>query len=245
MRFPLRLLWLLALALLIAGGCSSSEQNDVETSPPEGWQADGGRWWQTGADTAKAFRDLSSVQAMGVVSGSPPSYAMRAANLSDEQLAWTAKQSLEKLYRKAPETVDSLFEEYIRPTLARVPRRGDLRKRIEALRDSSHKVLTSRHFRLAARKARLGQDDLPVGYPDSLFNQGIGGNVQMQVYISAEGVPQALELLSGTHPVLDRTALRAMTQMRWEPAYVKDGSYGWKPIPSWTWANVNFGQSSS
>ena len=226
------------LVAAVAAGCGGAEQ--IETAPPEGWQADGAHWWTPGTDTAKAFRDLSSVEAMGVTQGSPVYSASQS--LTDEQVTMAAKQGLEKLYRKAPETVDSLFAEYVAPQVAELPRTGDMQAQVEAFSKKSHDLLTENYFRPPAKQLRLGED-IPVGYPDSLFEQGTGGRVHMQVYVNAEGQPQAIELLDGTHPVLNDTARRAVAQMRWQPARVRQGTYGWRPIPSWTWVNVSFGQA--
>lgn len=227
----------LGLVAFLGGGCGGAS---VETDPPSGWEADGARWWRQGADTAKAFRDLSSIEAMGVAQEAPVYSA--GAEITDEQVTLAAKQGLEQLYRKAPETIDSLFAEHIAPKVSEVSRSGDMKKKMKAFSKKSHEVLT-KYFQAPAQQLTLGED-IPVGYPDSLFQQGVGGNVQMQVYIDAEGQPQAIKLLDNdAHPVLNDTARRAVAQMRWEPARLRDGDYGWKPMPSWTWVNVGFGQS--
>lgn len=165
----------LLLAVVAASGCGGGAQ--VETAPPDGWQADGARWWAQGADTAKAFRDLSSVEAMGVAQGTPV-YSASTAALTDQQVTRAAKQGLEKLYRKAPENVDSLFAEYVAPKVSEVPRSGDMKKRMEAFSKKQHETLTDDYFRPPAKQLQLGED-IPVGYPDSLFQQGVGGNVQI------------------------------------------------------------------
>ena len=220
---------LAALPLLAACGGEAA----VETGPPDGWQADGAYWWTQGADTAAAFRDLSSVEAMGVVSSTP--VLSTSANPTDEQVRRAAKKGLEKLYRKAPETVDSLFAKYVAPELSEVPRTGDMQEHMAAFREKSHEAITE-HFYAPVQKLSLGED-IPVPYPDSLRDEG--GSVWMQVRVSAEGEPKAIKLLEGAHPVLNDVVRRAVTQMKWEPARVRKGDYGWRDIPSWTWVNVS------
>ena len=62
----------------------------------------------------------------------------------------------------------------------------------------------------------------------------------LQIALNKEGVPIALTKLQGVHPVLDRIAMRAMTEMRWQPAFVLRGGTS-KPTPSWTRMKVRFG----
>ena len=226
------LLAALLLAALVAGGCGPGEQ--VKTAPPEGWQADGARWWTEGADTAAAFRNLSSVRAMGVLEGSPV-FAASSGDATDEQIMHAAKKGLQKLYRKAPETVDSLFAEYVAPKVADLPRNANMQARMTSFSEKSHELITE-HFYPPTQLLRLGKD-IPVSYPDSLRDQG--GSVWMQVRVSAEGEPKAIKLIEGAHPVLNDVVRRAVTQMKWEPARVRSGDYGWHDIPSWTWVNVS------
>ncbi|MDQ6960374.1 MAG: energy transducer TonB, partial [Mariprofundaceae bacterium] len=76
-------------------------------------------------------------------------------------------------------------------------------------------------------------------FPDSLRNTNVSGVVFLQIHISAEGEPVAIEKLNGVHPVLDRIAMRAMTKMRWQPAYVVKGSKS-PPVASWARYRVRF-----
>ena len=223
---------LLAAALAMLAGCGGSS---VETSPPEGWQADSTRWWTAEADTASAFRDLSTIEAMGV-GGQAPVFSANA-DPTAEQVALAAKQDLEKLYRKAPETVDSLFAEHVAPRAGKIASAPNVQDSMDAFVKRSHDRITD-HFYPPVQKLQLGED-IPVPYPDSLRSQG--GSVWMQVRVSAQGEPRAIKMIEGAHPVLNDVVRRAVTQMRWEPARVRSGNYGWRDIPSWTWVNVSLG----
>jgi hypothetical protein len=229
---PYAFLVLLAVALLTTAGCGGSS---IKTAPPEGWQADGNRWWTDGADTAAAFRDLSTVEAMGV-SGQAPVFSA-TSNPTNEQVALAVKQDLEKLYRKAPETVDSLFAQHVAPRVEKVVGVANVQDSMDAFVKRSHDRI-SENFYPPVQKLRLGED-IPVPYPDSLRSEG--GSVWMQVRVGAQGKPQAIKMMEGGHPVLNDVVRRAVTQMRWEPARVRSGNYGWRDIPSWTWINVSLG----
>ena len=74
--------------------------------------------------------------------------------------------------------------------------------------------------------------DIPVEVPDSLTTVAAGRAVSFQVFLSEKGEPQAIERLSGVHPVLDRVALLATTDMRWQPAYLLKGR---KSVPVYAW----------
>ncbi len=226
----------LSLVALIplAAGCSGGDLTDV----PEGWATAEARWWREPADTAKAFRNLESLQAMGVAEGTQV-FAMQPAQLTGAQLRRSVKESLIRLYRNAPQVIDSLFARYVASDLAAVTISGDVQQRLEELKAEYYGILR-RHFREPRTRTTLGED-VAVVFPDSLRQQGVSGEVRMQVYLNEEGVPQAIELLEGLHPTLDAIALHATTQMRWEPAYVEvDGQ--WEAIPSWVRFNINFRQ---
>ena len=98
--------------------------------------------------------------------------------------------------------------------------------------------LIYRHFREPRTTLQVGTD-IPVEIPDSLSAQAAGRAVSFQVFISDEGVPQAIELLSGIHPVLNHIALRATMQMRWQPAYLLRGRKS-VPISSWARFRIRF-----
>ena len=108
---------------------------------------------------------------------------------------------------------------------------------MDRLRQESYREL-QRYFREPRPITRLGED-VPIVYPDSLIEKGVAGTVEMQVYLDAEGQPQAIMLLESVHPVLDRLAMQATAQMRWQPAYVRRGDE-WVAVPSWVRFNIRY-----
>ncbi|SHK72774.1 TonB family protein [Rhodothermus profundi] len=226
-RFRLLLLTLL-LGLL---GCQPS----TSLEPPAGWQAADGRWWRDGVDTTLAFRDLTSLAAMGL-EGTPMASVSRTY-AAGEVLVQAVRRSLTPLFRVHPEIIDSLFNRHITPDLEQTSISGDLEAEVDRLRQESYREL-QRYFREPRPVTRLGED-VPIVYPDSLIARGVAGKVEMQVYLDAEGQPQAIKLLEGVHPVLDRLAMRATAQMRWQPAYVRQGNT-WQAVPSWVRFNIRY-----
>lgn len=240
----MRAFQLVVLFLLAAVGLLGCEEA-YEPGPPADWASESTagtlRWWQSSVDTSEVFRDLESLRGMGILSGqqtyaSTEQLALRTGSLRTE-FGNAVKRSLVALYRSAPEVVDSLFEAYARPKLADVDLSGDLMERVEDNKRVAYDAVR-KHFREPRPALELGTD-VPVIYPDSL--RAFGGDVRVQAYVDAEGVPVALELIEGVHPVLDDLAMKATTQMRWRPAYVLRGS-DWEPIPSWVRFRVRFNQ---
>ena len=231
-----RLLRGLAVALLVglAAGCTP-EETVIETGPPEGWEAADGRWWRTGLDTTGVFRDLETLRAMDV---SEVIFLATPRRLSaQDQFVRRVRHSLIRLYRNQPEVVDSLFERIVLPKRPRVSASGAMEEQVERAKRMSYKYLR-KHFEEPRVALRLGVD-VPVPYPDSLRTRQIGGAVQLQVYLDAEGAPVAIKLLDPGHPVLDAIALRATTEMRWRPAYLISKGR-WRGIPAWARFTVRF-----
>ncbi len=223
---------LLLMLLLMLLGCRSSS---TSLEPPEGWLAADGRWWRQGVDTTRAFRDLTSLTAMGL-EGVPMASVSRTY-AAGEVLVQAVRRSLTPLFRVQPEIIDSLFDQHIASELAQTSISGDLEAEVDRLRQESYRKL-QRYFREPRPITRLGVD-VPVVYPDSLIEQDIAGKVEMQVYLDTEGYPQAIKLLKGVHPVLDRLAMQATAQMRWQPAYVRRGAE-WVAVPSWVRFNIRY-----
>lgn len=224
----------------VLAGCSESAE--ISTEVPEGWTADGDRWWTASVDTSTAFRHLETMDDMGI----PGTHLLNlrlTGNTASEQdlarrkIAQHVKVGLLPLYRNRPEVVDSLFEKYVFPKLADAPVKGDVQPVINRYKRDGYRIL-SRHFRAPHTLLKLGED-IPVPVPDSLIGTNLEGSVFMQVYIDNEGNPRAIEKISGVHPVLDRIAMRATTRMRWQPAYVLRGAKA-EPISSWARFRVNF-----
>ena len=78
-------------------------------------------------------------------------------------------------------------------------------------------------------------------YPDSLRNEETSGTVELQVYVNASGEPQGIEVLESVHPTLDGIAMRATTQMKWQPAFLKVNNE-WVEQASFVRFGVDFGQ---
>jgi hypothetical protein len=203
---------------------------------PEGWVGnDVDRWWKSGADTALVFRDLETLQAMGIQM-EPVVYDATVAlsgqaRVGEERLIHYVKQSLLPLFRNRPEVVDSLFDELVSPKIRKIGATADPGSAVAKFKRDGYRTIY-RHFHEPRTVLRVGTDII-VDVPDSLAGTAAGRTESFQVYISAEGEPLAAELLSGIHPVLDRIALLATLQMRWQPAYLLKGR---KSVPLEAWA---------
>lgn len=230
----------LSLALLISVGCAT--QPAIPIAPPTSWTSDatGTRWWVAAAtDTSHIFRNLETLDAMGA----EDAYLLDATpggdahTLARRKLAVLVKQSLLPLYRNRPDVVDSLFVRFVVPRMADAQVRGDVRPEVERLKLEGYRIV-GRHFRAPYPLTKLGTD-IPVPVPDSLQFPEFNGTVLMQVSVDTLGAPSGIELISGVHPVLNRIAMRATTDMRWQPAYViRQGKS--VPIASWARFKVRF-----
>ncbi len=224
----------MALLLVFLAGCAS---DSAQTEPPDGWNADDGRWWQADVDTAQAFRDLSSLATMGVEE--KKTYQASFQGINRDQFERAVKQELVPIYRHGPETLDSLFVQYVQPMIQEATLSGDVRAKVNEFRSRGVKALRE-HFREPRAELSLGQD-VPIMYPDSLRRPETSGRVEMQVYMNADGEPLALRRIRSVHPTLDAIAMNAATRMRWQPAYLLvDGE--WVPQACWTRFTVNFSQ---
>ena len=200
-----------------------------------------GRWWEVGVDTSEVFRDLETLQAMGIAM-SPVVYdatqpISSQARVSQDRLVWYVKQSLLPLFRNRPEVVDSLFEVYVAPRIVRGGPSDDPGGDVAKYKREGYRAIY-RHFREPRTLLQVGTD-IPVEIPDSLSVQAAGRAVSFQVFISDDGRPAAVELLSGVHPVLDRIALKATLQMRWQPAYLLQKNKS-VPVESWARFRIRF-----
>lgn len=88
-------------------GCS--EPNPSE--PPEGWVSEGDRWWHADADTVGVFRDLSSIDAMGV-------------ERAEGEYGRYIQDQLEPLYVSNPDVVDSLYVNVVASVIEEANRDG-------------------------------------------------------------------------------------------------------------------------
>jgi hypothetical protein len=232
-------LCLVAITGLFHAGCARPPA--IPIAPPDGWTSDatGTRWWVTTVDTSRVFRNLETLHAMGAEDAylldAVPSNVSHA--LAQRKLAVLVKQSLLPLYRNRPDIVDSLFVRYVVPRMADARVSGDVRPEIERLKLEGYRVI-GRHFRAPFPLTKLGTD-IPVPVPDSLQSPEFNGTVLMQVSVDTSGAPSGIELIEGVHPVLDRIAMRATTDMRWQPAYVIRRGKS-VPIASWARFKVRF-----
>ena len=223
-------------------GCAP--ETPLRQGPPEGWDGIAAKWWVAGQDTSAIFRNLETLEDLEVVEGEGVFLASGSVARLDarEEFERAVKRSLIRLFRNEPAIVDSLFEAFLVPKIQTVKFTNDPIEDVEKFKKNAYKVL-ARHFREPRTKLALGTD-VPVVYPDSLREQGIGGDVKLQVFLNEEGEPQSVELLEGVHPVLDQIAMDATTQMRWIPGYVEH-KRDWKAIPSWARFRITFTTSNS
>jgi len=152
------------------------------------------------------------------------------------------------LYRHAPETIDSLFNEHATPRLQDVQLSNDVVReggRLDSEFLNKHKSAAynaiNSHYR---EPRRLDTGESPsIIYPDSLRTRETSGEVQLQVHLSVEGdstaAPDAIEVLRSVHPTLDAIAMKAASQLRWQPAYLlQDGT--WTPQPAWVRFDIEY-----
>lgn len=234
-----QLLFFVVICAWLFVGCLSEES--IPLGVPEGWVNEGVLWWRATADTNGVFPDLETLLSMGAATTDQMQPLTLRGEISDRAarrlLITHVKESLIPLFRNQPEVVDSLFERYVVPKMAKARVYGDVQAVIKQYKLEGYRTI-ARHFREPYKMTEMGVD-IPVPIPDSLRGKGIVGRVFMQVYISEDGDPLAIKKIRGVHPVLDRIAVRAMIQMKWQPAYLLKKNKA-RPIPSWARFDVNF-----
>lgn len=224
--------------LLFMFGCGE----DDPTVPPSDWEGTETRWWQEDVDTSEVFRNLEDLTTMGIVDEEELTLS-QGGSITQEQFENAIKQSLLRLYRNDPETVDSLFEEYAAPQLQDADLSGDVvqsdgeidSKLLQEYKKTAYDAINE-HYREPQSKESVS--GLP--YPDSLRTEETSGEVILQAHINTDGRVDAVEVVQSVHPVLDAIAMRASaTQTTWEPAYVlRDGE--WEPSGSWVRSTVPY-----
>jgi TonB family protein len=222
----MRLLRLLSTVhcLLFLAACGGGGGADL--GPPAGWTGDGaGRWWREGADTTGVFRDLETLQAMGV------------RVYDDVDLAPSVQERMVELYRTNPELVDSLFAEVALPIIERgVEGAGDRTAQREQLVTE-----VNREMARVYRQPLVDPASAPeLVYPDSLRQAGVGGRVVLQVYVDAAGDPVALETVGSVHPTLDALAMRAAAGMDYTMPWVITGRQS-RNVPGWVRVTIPYG----
>lgn len=216
---------LLVLAALTAAACASGP----EVGPPADWETDGaGRYWAPGTDTEVAFRDLSSLDAMGV------------ANEESEFLRWTQENHLIQLYRSNPEIVDSVFNaDFAAPLRQAAAGNDDAEATDAAVND------VKRDFYQRYNNSRKEQTELAV--PDSLAR--VSGQVVLDVFVQQDDalaeagdaypfVPVAVQVVEGTGTGLDVLAAGDAARARYTSAWVRSGPGDSAGVPVDNWVRI-------
>jgi TonB family protein len=195
--------------------------------------------WTSDVDTSEAFRNLGSLEAMGIIG---EDVTLSSGSVSQEQFQNAVKRSLLELYRSNPTVVDSLFEEHAVPVLQDADLGGDIveegsikRKVLDKYSQKALKAIDEHYEQPIIQEGITG---LP--YPDSLRTEENSGRVEVQVHVTADGTVDAVEVVEGTHPVLNAIIMRAAaTETTWNPTYVtEDGEQ--TPYPGWGRLSTNF-----
>ena len=155
----------------------------------------------------------------------------------DVDLAPSVQQRMVELYRTNPELVDSLFAEVALPIIRRgADGAGDRTAQREQLVEDVNREM-ARHYRQPLVKPESAPE---LVYPDSLRQAGVGGRVELQVYVSAAGDPVAIETIMPVHPTLDALAMRAAAQMDYTMPWVITGSQS-RNVPGWVRVTIPYG----
>ena len=212
------------LLVLVALGLAACQEARPPSAAPEGWvAADPGRWYVPGTDTSAAFRDLSTLEAMGV------------ARDESEFIRW-AQEKMTDLYRTDPETVDSVFAaEYLDEVRAGVPPGDDYAARAQALVDGIKYDFYERY-----NASRYDPPDEPLVLPEDLAD--VGGRIAVQVYVDRDNQPTAIRLVEGTGTELDQVFMRRVLGSTFTDAWVRPtaGRVAGVEIPSWVHVSNNF-----
>ena len=190
--------------------------------PPDGWQADGDRWWAPGADTSAAFRDLSSLEAMGI------------ERPSNEFAGWVQEQLL-PIYRSNPEVADSVYTAGFVPELEPPASAADYQTAAASVANGVKRDFYQR-FNGSRKVPGPG-----LVVPDSLA--GVSGEVVLQVYVAPDKQPLAVELIEGTGTALDQMAMREAATSEYTDGWVRPtrGQSAGVNIPTWVRVTQRFG----
>ena len=72
-------------------------------------------------------------------------------------------------------------------------------------------------------------------YPNELREQGVTGEVELQIFIDKKGIVQGVKVVKSLHSFLDYSAAQALRQWKFEPGYEGD-----EPVPQISVITVNF-----
>lgn len=213
---------LVLLAVVTLAACS---EPGPPAEPPEGWTAASPtRWYVPGTDTTAAFRDLSTLDSMGV------------ARDESEFVRWV-QEKMTDIYRTDPETVDSVFAaEFLDDVQAGVPEGDDYGAAADAL---VNQIKTDFFQRYNASRYQPSAEALVV--PDSLA--GVSGRVEAQVYVDPDNQPVAIRLVEGTGTALDQLFMRRVLSGTFTDAWVRPtaGRVGGVEIYNWVHVQSDFG----
>ncbi|MEM1118671.1 MAG: hypothetical protein AAF845_20695 [Bacteroidota bacterium] len=210
-------------AALVFSACAEPEPPAV---PPEGWTAvSETEWHAPGVDPEVAFRDLSTIEAMGVVQEG-----------ESEFVRWF-QERMTDLYRTHPERVDSVFTAEFLPLVRQgLPDSEDYGPAAEAFVNQ-----VKRDFFQRYNAARYDPVDTPLAIPADLTE--VSGQAVMQVYVNEAKEPVAVKLLEGTDTRLDQIAMRRAIEAEFTDAWVREtaGRSAGKNIDNWVRVTSTFG----
>ena len=208
----------LALASVLLLGLAACTGSAPETGPPEGWVADGtDRWYRAGTDTSVAFRDLSTISAMGV------------AREDDGEFVRWAQEEMTALYRTNPEVVDSVFgAEFMDDLQAEAPAGDDYAEAAQAL-----VARVGRDFYQRYNPTQKIPRAEPMTIPDSLAS--VTGAVVLQVYVDENNQPLAVQKLEGTGTSLDAMMMRDAATASYTDAWVRETAGSSEGVKVATW----------
>ena len=212
------------VSALLLGLAACSQPADL--GPPEGWVTDGAdRWVRAGADTTGAFRDLSTIAAMGAVRED-----------DTEFVRWT-QEELTQLYRTNPEIVDSVFGAvFIAEVRSGAPAGDDYETAARSLVNDIKGEFYQRYN--PPQKVPRAEG---IVVPDSLTS--VSGTVVVQVRVNAEQQPVAIELLEGTGTALDALVMRDAALSEYTSSWVRRtaGRSEGTPVSAWLRVQQGFG----
>ncbi len=222
--------------LLVLAGCGGGGGSPTEA--PSGWNVSDDRIWKEGVDTSEVFQNFGSLSAMGVVE---EEFALSSGGVTQEQFENAIKQSLKKLYRTNPTLIDTLFERHAAPKLqdadlsGSVVKDGQLQpKLLNEYKNKAFKAIKDNY-----KSPTLKEPVENIAYPDSLRQNDVTGTVELQMHVDSTGAVNAIEVVQKVHPTLDKIAMVAATQTKWEPAY-EMVDREWQPRPGWGRSPVPF-----
>ena len=215
---------LAVFAVLTLAACAS--EPGPPATPPEGWTTAGDtRWFVPGTDTTAAFRDMSTIEAMGVT------------REGTEYLRWV-QEKMTDIYRTSPEVVDSVFAaEYLAEVQQGVPAGEGYEEAATALVQRIKRDIFQRY-----NATRYQPPAEPMVVPDSLMDAS--GRIAVQVYVTADNEPVAVKLLEGTGTTLDQLFMRRAIDSEYTDAWVREtaGRSAGKKIPNWAFVSSEFAE---